>query len=177
MKELNNIFTDQSVNDVSEKILKLTIEKIKDSLSNEFYNQMSGFIYEHYENARDSIERGLIDEITDNFIDNPLNYKYTKLRKKIFDENRDVIIPLLTREAIESSVENIIWDRLSDNYHFSWRWRESVVKMIVENIDTILSNEKIGEQGLLREIGNMKRRIAYLENELSNREMLSDEYR
>ena len=74
METLNKVFTEKQVDEVSDKILKSTIEKIKSELSDKYYNEISSFIYEHYSNASDTIHENLIKEITDEFVNDPKNY-------------------------------------------------------------------------------------------------------
>ena len=95
MEELNKVFTEQQVEEVSEKILKSTIKKVKSELTNNFYNEMNDFIYQHYNNASDKIHERLIEEITDEFIAEPKDYKFLKLRQKLFNENKEVLTTIL----------------------------------------------------------------------------------
>lgn len=100
MNSLDKVFTEENVNEVSEKILKSSIEKIKEEFSNNFYHELDAFVYEHYSNAKDKIEKELIKEITEEFIKEPMNYKYAKLREKLFLENKELLVKTLTDEAI-----------------------------------------------------------------------------
>ena len=100
MEELNKVFTEQQVEEVSEKILKSTIKKVKSELTNNFYNEMNDFIYQHYNNASDKIHERLIEEITDEFIAEPKDYKFLKLRQKLFNENKEVLTTILISELL-----------------------------------------------------------------------------
>ena len=167
MKTLNDVFTEKQVEDVSEKILKSTIEKFKSELSDRFYDQMNAFLFEHYDNVSEDIHRKLIDEITEEFVSNPTNYKFLKLRQKLFNENKEMLVKTLTDEAIEKSVNNLIWDYTDHSYSFSWKWKEAMVKIIVENWDKLKDDEIITNQ-LLRQISQLKSQVSSLQEKLNN---------
>lgn len=167
MKELDKVFTEKQVDEVSEKILKSTIEKIKSELSDKFYNEMNSFIYEHYSNASDEIHEKLIKEITDEFISEPKNYKFLKLRQKLFNENKELLVTVITDEAIEKSVENVIWQHTDKNYHFNWKWTDAIVRIIGENWHKFKDDERVNN-GLLRQIENLKLQISNLQEQLND---------
>ena len=88
MESLNKLFTEEQVNDVATKILKLSVEKINDELRNKFVHEVESWIYEHYLNSKNKIESDLIKEITEEFVKNPMQYKFSALREKLFLENK-----------------------------------------------------------------------------------------
>lgn len=167
METLNEVFTEIQVDEVSDKILKSTIEKIKSELSDKFYNEMSSFIYEHYSNASDTIHKYIVKEITEEFVTDPKNYKFLKLRKKLFNENKDLIIGILTDEAIEKTVENVIWQRTDKSYHFNWKWTDAIVRIIGENWHKFKDDERVNN-GLLRKIEQLKSQISHLQEKLND---------
>lgn len=83
-------------------------DRFKDNMSNEFYNQMQSFLYEHYANAENDIQKNLISKISDEFIKNSKDYKFQKLRERLFDENKELLIDLLTEDSLRKYIENII---------------------------------------------------------------------
>lgn len=167
MKALNSVFTEKQVDEVSNKILKSTIEKIKSELSDKFYNEMSILIYEHYNNASDEIHEKLIKEITDEFISDPKNYKFLKLRQKLFNENKELLTKIITDEVIEKSVENVIWQHTDKSYHFNWKWIDAIVRIIGENWYKLKDDERVNS-GLLRQIEQLKSQISYLQEKLNS---------
>ena len=167
METLNELFTEKQVDEVSNKILKSTIEKIKSELSDKFYNEMNSFIYEHYSNASDEIHEKLIKEITDEFISDPKNYKFLKLRQKLFNENKELLTAIITDEAIEKSVENVIWQHTDKNYHFNWKWTDAIVRIIGENWHKFKDDERVNN-GLLRQIEQLKSQIRSLQEQLND---------
>ena len=167
METLNKVFTEKQVDEVSDKILKLTIEKIKSELSDKFFNEMSSFIYEHYSNASDEIHEKLIKEICDEFIAEPKNYKFLKLRQKLFNENKDLLIGVLTDEAVEKTVENVIWQHTDKSYHFNWKWTDAIVRIIGENWHKFKDDERVNN-GLLRQIDQLKTQISHLQEKLND---------
>jgi hypothetical protein len=167
METLNEVFTEKQVDEVSDKILKSTIEKVKSELSDKFYNEMSSFIYEHYSNASDTIHENLIKEITEEFVTEPNNYKFLKLRQKLFNENKEVLTKLLTDEAIEKTLENVIWQHTNKEYHFNWKWTEALVRIIGENWHKFKDDERVNN-GLLRQIDQLKSQISHLQEKLND---------
>ena len=167
METLNELFTEKQVDEVSNKILKSTIEKIKSELSDKFYNEMNSFIYEHYSNASDEIHEKLIKEITDEFISDPKNYKFLKLRQKLFNENKELLTAIITDEAIEKSVENVIWQHTDKSYHFNWKWTDAIVRIIGENWHKFKDDERVNN-GLLRQIEQLKSQISSLQEQLND---------
>lgn len=172
MKELDKVFTETQVEEVSEKILKSTVEKFKDELSNKFYNEVHNFLYEHYSNISDTIHEKLINEISEEFISDPKKYKFLKLRQKLFNENKELLIKLLTDEAIEKSVENVIWQHTDKNYYFNWKWNDAIVRIIGENWHKFKDDERIND-GLLRQIDQLKSQISNLREKLNEVQSLS----
>jgi len=167
METLNEVFTEKQVDEVSDKILKSTIEKVKSELSDSFYNEMSSFIYEHYMNASDNIHENLIEEITEELVTDPKNYKFFKLRRKLFNENKEVLTKLLTDEAIEKTVENVIWEHTDKGYHFNWKWADAIVRIIGENWHKFKDDERVNN-GLLRQIDQLKSQISHLQEKLND---------
>ena len=166
METLNEVFTGKQVDEVSDKILKSTIEKIKSELSDKFYNEMSSFIYEHYSNASDTIHENLIKEITEEFVTEPKNYKFLKLRQKLFNENKDLLIGILTDEAIEKTIETVIWQHTDKSYYFNWKWTDAIVRIIGENWHKFKDDERVNN-GLLRQIDQLKQQISHLQGKLN----------
>lgn len=166
METLNKVFTEEQVAEVSDKILKATIGKLTDELNHKFYNEMGNFIYEHYSNASDEIHRQLIKEITEEFVKEPTNYKFADFRKKLFNENKDALVKTLTNEAIENSVEDVIQRYTHRDYHFNWQWKEAIVRIILENWNTLQHDERI-INSFGKEINNLKGQIQRLQEQLN----------
>lgn len=169
METLNEVFTEKQVEEVSDKILKSTIGKIKSELADKFYNEMSSFIYEHYSNASDTIHAKIVSEITEEFVTEPKNYKFLKLRQKLFNENKDLLIGILTDEAIETTVESVIFQHTDKGYHFNWRWTDAIVRIISENWHKFKDDERVNN-GLLRQIDQLKSQISRLQEKLNDEE-------
>lgn len=166
MDSLNQIFTEQEVNDVANKILNSSIEKVKDELSNKFYSEMSSFLDEHYLNKKNEIEKKLIDQIADNYISEPTLYKFSALRQKMFLENKDLIVKTLSEEAIKNSVEDVIMQYTHRDYNFSWKWKDEIVRVILSNWNLFKEDERINDR-LLHEIERLKNQISNLQYQLN----------
>ena len=167
METLNKVFTEEQVNDASTKILKASITKITDELQGKFSDEMESWIYEHYLNSKSKIESELIRDITEEFIQNPMQYKFAKLREKLFLENKDLLTKTLTDEAIMLSVENVIENYTHRNYQFEWCWKDAIVKIIGENWHKFKDDERVNN-GLLRQIENLKSQVNSLQQKLND---------
>jgi len=170
MKSLNKIFTEEEINNISTKILKRSITKITDEIRGEFSQEMESWIYEHYLNSKSKIENELIKEIIGEFIQNPMQYKFNKLREKLFLENKELLTKTLTDEAIMISVENIIEKYTHRNYQFHWKWKDAILEIIGENWYKFKDDERINNN-LLNQIQNLKSQVNDLKqkiNELEN---------
>lgn len=165
METLNKVFTEEQVAEVSDKILKATLGKLTDELNHKFYNEMGNFIYEHYSNASDEIHRQLIKEITEEFVKEPKNYKFAELRKKLFNENKELLVKTLTNEAIEKSVEDVIQNYTHRDYHFHWQWKEAIVRIVLSNWNTLKEDDRI-KNSFGSEIDNLKGQIQRLQEQL-----------
>jgi hypothetical protein len=167
MESLNKVFTEEQINDASSKILKASITKITDELQGKFSDEMESWIYEHYLNSKSKIESELIKDITEEFIQNPMQYKFAKLREKLFLDNKELLTKILTDEAIMLSVENVIETYTHRNYQFDWRWKDAIVKIIGENWHKFKDDERVNN-GLLRQIENLKSQINSLQQKLND---------
>lgn len=167
MKSLNKAFTEEQINDASTKILKASITKITDELQGKFSDEMESWIYEHYLNTKSKIESELIRDITEDFIQNPMQYKFAKLREKLFLENKDLLTKTLTDEAIMLSVEKVIQNYTHKNYLFEWRWKDAIVRIIGENWHKFKDDERINN-GLLRQIENLKSQVNSLQQKVND---------
>lgn len=169
MENINKLFTEEQVNEVSQKILKSSISKITEELSNSFYQEMDNYLFEHFENAKQKIENTLISEITEEFIKNPTDYKYAKLREKLFLENKETLIKTLTDEAIFRNVENIMLSYTHKNHDFGWMWKDAIIRIIAENWHTFKDDERVNNR-LLRQIENLKLQISNLQQKINELE-------
>ena len=104
------MYNEKDVELLAKKTLEKITESVKSDIADKFYNEMSDYLYEHYLNIDDRIKDDLINQISDNFIQNPKEYKYKKLRDKIFEDNKEMLIGILTDEAIFNCVEKVIQD-------------------------------------------------------------------
>jgi hypothetical protein len=158
MESLNKLFTEEQVNHASTKVLKASITKITDELQGKFSEEIESWIYEHYLNSKSKIENELIKEITEEFIKNPMQYKFGKLREKLFLDNKELLTKTLTDEAIMLSVENVIENYTHRNYQFSWRWIDAILEIIAKNWHKFRDDERVNN-GLLRKIEMLKSNI------------------
>jgi len=167
------LFNEQQVKELAESVLSNLREKIKDDIAESFYDRISDYLYEHYDNIKDKIENELIKEITEKFIEDPTAYKFSDLRAKLFQENKDKIITVLTDEVIESGMKNILFKRIDKDYYWNWEWKDGIAKMISEHWDLFERDKRINEQ-IVREIKNRDDSIERLKERLKEYERSND---
>jgi hypothetical protein len=167
MENLNKLFTEQEVEIVSEKILTATKDKIKEQISEAFYKETSDYLYQHYDNFKDGLKSSLIKEITEQYVNEPANYQFRELRNKLFAENKEEILKSLTDHAIFETVESILLEYTHKKQMFSWKWNESIAKIILNNWETFKDDERI-QMTFGREIDNLKRQIRFLQEKIND---------
>jgi len=173
IETIDLIITEKQVEDIAERILAKTRDKIKDQIGDGFYNELRNYCYEHYTNHKDRVEAELIDEITEKFVKEPDLYKFGNLRKKIWYENKDEIVKTLTDEAIKDSVENVIQDYTHRDYHFNWQWKDGIVEIILKNWDKFKDDERIKE-AFGRELNKQQSLIDSLKHQLQEIKNITD---
>ena len=163
---MENIYNEEEIKRLADNFSKKVTENLKGDLLDCFYQDIQSYLEEHYQNFHNKIERNLIKSICEEYTKDPSQYKFIDLRKKMFIENKEELIKLLTDEAIEKSVEDVIEKYTHRDYTFSWRWNDAIAKIIIKNIDKFLDNERV--QGMFaRELENKNNRIKWLEEKLS----------
>ncbi len=166
------VFTEEQAETQAGKVLDKIRDKIKSQIGDAFYQEYSAYLYEHYMNHKDKIINELIVEITDQFVNEPTNYKYVALRKRLYQENKEVIDATLTKDVIEEGIKNILFGFVNNSFPFDWKWKDGIVKFIVDNWDNFKDDDRIKQAfGLV--IDRLKSRIDYLEKQL--KEILVEE--
>lgn len=160
------IYNEKEVEQLADKYIKTLSEKIKSDIADDIYRNLSDYLYEHYRNFKDKVKTDLINDIVEEFVKNPKDYKFYKLRERLFNDNKELLIKTLTDEAIEKSVEDVIEEYTHRNYHFNWKWKDAIVKIILNNWDKFKDDERIKEQ-FGRELERKNEWIKCLENQLS----------
>lgn len=167
MKTLESIFAEEAVTRISEKILQSTKDKIKEQIAEEFFKEVEIYLFEIYDKFKEKIETDLIKEITEEYILTPDKYKYAQLRKKMFLENKELFIDLLTDEMIQKNIECVILQYTADDYYFSWRWKDGIGNFILNNIDMFENDERVISK-LTREITSLKLQLSKLKSLLKD---------
>ena len=160
------MYSEKDVELLAKKTLEKITESVKSDIADKFYNEMSDYLYEHYLNIDDRVKDDLINQISDNFIQNPKEYKYKKLRDKLFEDNKEMLISLLTDEAIFNCVETVIQNYSHKSFSFSWQWHDAIAKIIIKNVDSFLDIERVQDM-FARELNQKNNRIESLERRLS----------
>jgi len=162
METLKKVFTEADVEIGAERVLTAAIYKITETLSGSFYHEMESYLHEFYINAKDKIHEELIKEISDEYISNPADYKFDVLRKKMFLENKDLLVETLTDAAISENVNAVIWRHLGSEYHFSWKWKDAIAAFAVENYAKLKDDDRIKCE-MIKRIERSENTIKHLE--------------
>ena len=162
---MKDLFKESEVESFVKLFANKTTEKLKENLLDSFYSEVQDYLYQHYDNIKAKIQGELIGEITEEYIKNPTDYKFKKLREKMFLENKDTLTKVLTDEAIFESVENVIEQYTHRNYHFEWRWKDGIARFILENFDLFKNDERVNSW-IGRQLENKDNRIKYLESKI-----------
>jgi len=162
---MNNIYEEKEVEELSEKVLLSIRDKVKEQIGDSVYNELSGYLYEHYQNNKGKIETELIKSITEEYVKDPKQYKFAELREKMFKENKESLTKSLTDEAIQKSVENVIQKYTHGDYSFEWQWKEGIARFILENWDNFKEDKRINE-AFGRKLKKQQSEIEWLEKKL-----------
>ena len=162
---MKDIYEEEQINKFAEDFSKKTVDKLKSDLLDDVYTDVQSYIYEHYKNFKDKIEADLITSICEEYTKDPKQYKFAKLRQKMFNENKKALTQILTDEAIEKSVEDVIKQYTHRDYHFAWRWEDGIAKIILKHIDKFAKNERI-QASFKRENDRLKQTNKYLQQQL-----------
>jgi len=155
MESLKELFTDEQVESVAQKVLDKTKKKIDEQLSEAFYSEMQTFLNEHFDNFQSGLKQKLLNELADKYVQNPESYQYTDLRARLFEENKETILSSLTDQAITDAIERILLFRTLKSTMFEWRWKDGIKNFILNHWAEFKNDERINN-GLLREIENLK---------------------
>lgn len=140
-----DIYKEEEVSRLANEIAKESSEKLKDILLDKFYEDISSYLYQHYQNNKQNVEGELIQSICEEYVKNPKDYKFANLREKMFLENKEEMIKTLTDEAIYKSVEDVIQKYTSRNYRFEWKWKDGIARFILENFSQFKDDERVND--------------------------------
>ena len=85
----------------------------------------------------------------------------------MFAENKEEILKSLTDHAIFETVESILLEYTHKKQMFSWKWNESIAKIILNNWETFKDDERI-QMTFGREIDKLKRQIRFLQEKIND---------
>ena len=152
------MFTEEDATLLAKMTLDKVSKSIKDDLMESFYQEVEEYLYQHYSTVKNRIEDELISEISDNFTQDPSKYKFTKLRKRIFEEYKDIISSALTDDVIKERLEEAFLGYTNKDYWFSWQWKDGIVNVILKYWDDFEKDERVNAK-VCQEI---KRRDGYI---------------
>jgi len=170
---MKDIYSKEKVEKLAEEVISSVRDKVKDQIADAVYGSLSGYLYEHYTNNKEKIEGELINSIVDEYKKSPKEYKFAKLREKMFIENKEGLTKVLTDEAIYKSVEDVIEQYTHRNYHFEWRWKDGIARFILENLEKFKDDKRINDW-FSRELQRKDNTIRNLEEQLAEIKDLVD---
>ena len=164
---MKDIYNEQEIEKLAENFAKKTTDKLKSDLLDDFYQNIQDYLHEHYNNFKDKVEGDLISSICGTYKKDPKDYKFASLRQKMFNENKEELTKILNDEAIEKSVEDVIKQYTSRDYHFNWKWEDGIARIILKHIDKFSSNKRT-QQTFKRENDRLKDKIKNLEAKIED---------
>lgn len=161
METLKKLYDEKQVDDLAKAIILKTKTKFFESVDAELFSSAETFLYDIYTNNKDKIERELIKEITEQFVNDPSQYKFAELRANLFKENKDVLVKQLTNDGIKNDIDNILMDYTHRKYMFHWKYKDGLVSFMLSNWDRFKDDERIKLA-----FGNELQRLRSLANQL-----------
>lgn len=161
--DITEILTEEQSERIAKQALK-SIQKYHENLVHDIYAELEGFLYEHYENVKDKIERKLIEKITERFVSNPNDYQFQELRSKIIQENLEVLREPLTDAIIQQSLERILEGYTHKKHYWNWKWKDGIAKFISEHPHLFEDDERV-QTAFLRENARLRNVISRYEEE------------
>lgn len=162
---MKDIYNQLEIERVAQGVITSVKGKIEEEILEQTYRKIEEYLYEHYQNNKAKIEEELINSIAEEYIENPKEYKFAKLRKKMFAENKEMLTKVLTDEAIYSRVEAVIEQYTHRNYFFEWRWKDGIARFILENFEKFKDDERVN-RWIGRELEMLRTKNDQLQNRL-----------
>ncbi len=162
---MSELFTEDQVKELAQKTLDKVSQKVREEFVDSFYDQVSMFLEDHYQNARERIDDRLIEQIAERFRKDPSGHKFRDLRLKMFEENQESVTALLTDEVLERGVERVILEHTNKEYWFEWKWKDQIAQFIANNWELFENDKRIGES-FVRRFGQQEGQIKYLKERL-----------
>jgi polyhydroxyalkanoate synthesis regulator phasin len=162
---LKTYFPPKKVEELAKEIIKEATKQHDEAIQT-FYNSLENSLYEHYENLEERVKYNLIREITEEFVKNPKDSRFKDLRIKLFKENQDLFIPLLTEEQVTKEVEDVLFEYTFRPHYWNNRWNEKIANFILKNINDYAENETI-RRVFTDQLKNQKHEINRLKDKIS----------
>lgn len=157
--------TQEEIEGVAKSVFDKAIEKIKAEITDNYYNEITSYLYEHFSNFNDRVRRDMIEKLAEEFGSDPSKYEYAKIRKSAYESHKDEILASLTKEVIESGISKAMKGYCDEAYHYSWQWKDEIAKFIIGNKYLFLDDERINAK-FLRELQNKDEYIESLKRQI-----------
>lgn len=157
--------TEETVNKIVEEFLNKTGLKLQKILIDDSFSEIRDFIDQVYQNAIDEKEQEYINKIFKKYLNDPTYYKYSEIRKCLFEENKENLIKSLTDDAIIKTMENYFLKYTHRDNYFHWQWLDGIANIILENFDKFKDDDRINNR-FLRELERRDSKIEALKEEI-----------
>lgn len=157
------IITENQAEHAAKCILDKILPNLSEKLTNEFYNGVEGFLFEHYQNHKSKVHSELIKELSDEYVKDPNDYKFASVRKRIFEENKEEIFAAMQQWITQSNLEANIIGQLGEGNYFNWKWKDGIADFILNNWDMFKDDERVNSRHL-QIIQNLKNEVAGLKS-------------
>src|ERR1017187_4198029 len=150
-------FTPAEVEQVASGVLSAvfarTLVGLTDHLREEFYDGLGTYLYEHYDNHRQEIDKQLLRAISGEFSRCPADSKFDRIRLRMFNDNREALLPILTDDAVEAGLGRVLQSWLREDQYFDWQWEDALARWVLAHADLFCENTRIQAEWDHRALG------------------------
>lgn len=167
--DLKTIISDKDCEKVAKKILDKTVENFTKELNDHFYDETREYLYEHHANFQDRIFNEVFIFICGKgYTQYKDRYDATLLRANIYKENKEDFDKMITDQIMKENVHKYFELYFANDHKTNWEYKDlekTIINWLFNNYETSIFNEKMPEK-FKTEIGNLKKRIEYLNEKL-----------
>ncbi len=161
----------EEIEKIAEDVLNNTFKKVIKNLTNDFYNSLSGFLYEHTDNYQDTVMKEAMDLIIGKkwarYRD---NYNLKELRVRIYKEHKEEFDKRITEQVIDTEIKRYFNLFLTDEDETGWRYvdlENKIVEWICDNYKKSKKLKQLVPKGLTKRNEILQRKIISLQNRLN----------
>jgi hypothetical protein len=150
---MNAPYTEEQLKALTEAAVANFMPALKKTMEDaacEFEISVRDNAWQSYQYHKDKIDNTLIEEIVGRFKGDPTSFKFNGLREKLFEENKEKLIPILTQDAVSRALDIVLNRYTHLDHYFSWRWKDEILRYVLENWDKLKDDKRIND-GILRD--------------------------